>query len=382
MAKEKIILTGDRPTGRLHIGHYVGSLRRRVELQNSGEYDKIFIMIADAQALTDNADNPEKVRQNIIEVALDYLSVGLDPEKSNLFIQSQISELTELTFFYNNLVTVQRLQRNPTVKAEIQMRGFNDDASADNKAGIPVGFFCYPISQAADITAFKATTVPVGDDQLPMIEQTREIVRRFNTTYAPVLVEPSALLPEGESCMRLPGTDGKAKMSKSLGNCIYLSDTSETVREKIRGMYTDPGHLQVSDPGKVEGNTVFTYLDAFCKPEHFEKFASCFVGKKVSFSFASLDEMKAQYRAGGLGDVMCKNFLYEILEDTLAPIRERRHKFEQDIPYVYEVLRKGSDAAREVAAQTLAEVKRAMKINYFEPGILDELIAEQSEKYR
>ena len=382
MAEKKIILTGDRPTGRLHIGHYVGSLRRRVELQNSGEYDKIFIMIADAQALTDNADNPEKVRQNIIEVALDYLSAGLDPEKSNLFIQSQISELTELTFFYNNLVTVQRLQRNPTVKAEIQMRGFNDDSSADNKAGIPVGFFCYPISQAADITAFKATTVPVGDDQLPMIEQTREIVRRFNTTYAPVLVEPSALLPEGESCMRLPGTDGKAKMSKSLGNCIYLSDTSETVREKIRGMYTDPGHLQVSDPGKVEGNTVFTYLDAFCKPEHFEKFASCFVGKKVSFSFASLDEMKAQYRAGGLGDVMCKNFLYEILEDTLAPIRERRHKFEQDIPYVYEVLRKGSDAAREVAAQTLAEVKRAMKINYFEPGILDELIAEQSEKYR
>ena len=382
MAKGKIILTGDRPTGRLHIGHYVGSLRRRVELQNSGEYDKIFIMIADAQALTDNADNPEKVRQNIIEVALDYLSAGLDPEKSNLFIQSQISELTELTFFYNNLVTVQRLQRNPTVKQEIQLRGFNDDEAADNKAGIPVGFFCYPISQAADITAFKATTVPVGDDQLPMIEQTREIVRRFNATYAPVLVEPSALLPEGDACMRLPGTDGKAKMSKSLGNCIYLSDNSETVREKIRGMYTDPGHLQVSDPGKVEGNTVFTYLDAFCKPEHFEKFASCFVGKKVSFSFASLDEMKAQYRAGGLGDVMCKNFLYEVLEDTLAPIRERRHKFEQDIPYVYEVLRKGSEAAREVAAQTLAEVKRAMKINYFDPGVLDELIAEQSEKYR
>ena len=382
MAGKKIILTGDRPTGRLHIGHYVGSLRRRVELQNSGEYDKIFIMIADAQALTDNADNPEKVRQNIIEVALDYLSAGLDPEKSNLFIQSQISELTELTFFYNNLVTVQRLQRNPTVKQEIQLRGFNDDAAADNKAGIPVGFFCYPISQAADITAFKATTVPVGDDQLPMIEQTREIVRRFNTTYAPVLVEPSALLPEGDACMRLPGTDGKAKMSKSLGNCIYLSDDSETVREKIRGMYTDPGHLQVSDPGKVEGNTVFTYLDAFCKPKHFEKFASCFVGKKVSFSFASLEEMKDQYRAGGLGDVMCKNFLFEVLEDTLAPIRERRHKFEKDIPYVYEVLRRGSEAAREVAAQTLAEVKRAMKINYFEPGVLDALIAEQSEKYR
>ena len=382
MAKEKIILTGDRPTGRLHIGHYVGSLRRRVELQNSGEYDKIFIMIADAQALTDNADNPEKVRQNIIEVALDYLSAGLDPEKSNLFIQSQISELTELTFFYNNLVTVQRLQRNPTVKQEIQLRGFNDDETADNKAGIPVGFFCYPISQAADITAFKATTVPVGDDQLPMIEQTREIVRRFNSTYAPVLVEPSALLPEGDACMRLPGTDGKAKMSKSLGNCIYLSDDSETVREKIRGMYTDPGHLQVSDPGKVEGNTVFTYLDAFCKPEHFEKFSSCFVGKKVSFSFASLDEMKAQYRAGGRGDVMCKNFLYEVLEDTLAPIRERRAKFEKDIPYVYEILRKGSEAARKVAAQTLAEVKRAMKINYFDPGVLDALIAEQSEKYR
>ncbi|MBR5703266.1 MAG: tryptophan--tRNA ligase [Bacteroidales bacterium] len=382
MAGGKIILTGDRPTGRLHIGHYVGSLRRRVELQNSGEYDKIFIMIADAQALTDNADNPEKVRQNIIEVALDYLSAGLDPAKSNLFIQSQISELTELTFFYNNLVTVQRLQRNPTVKQEIQLRGFNDDEAADNKAGIPVGFFCYPISQAADITAFKATTVPVGDDQLPMIEQTREIVRRFNATYAPVLVEPSALLPEGDACMRLPGTDGKAKMSKSLGNCIYLSDDSETVREKIRGMYTDPGHLQVSDPGKVEGNTVFTYLDAFCKPEHFEKFASCFVGKKVSFSFGSLDEMKDQYRAGGLGDVMCKNFLFEVLEDTLAPIRERRHKFEKDIPYVYEVLRRGSEAAREVAAQTLAEVKRAMKINYFEPGVLDTLIAEQSEKYR
>ena len=382
MAKEKIILTGDRPTGRLHIGHYVGSLRRRVELQNSGEFDKIFIMIADAQALTDNADNPEKVRQNIIEVALDYLSVGLDPEKSNLFIQSQISELTELTFFYNNLVTVQRLQRNPTVKAEIQMRGFNDDNAADNKAGIPVGFFCYPISQAADITAFNATVVPVGEDQEPMIEQTREIVRKFNSTYAPVLVEPEILLPDNASCLRLPGTDGKAKMSKSLGNCIYLSDDSETIREKVRGMYTDPGHLQVSDPGKVEGNTVFTYLDAFCKPEHFEKFASCFVGKKVSFSFASLDEMKAQYMAGGLGDVMCKNFLYAVLEDTLAPIRERRHRFEQDIPYVYEVLRRGTEAARAVASQTLAAVKRAMKINYFDPGVLDELVAEQSEKYR
>ncbi len=382
MAKEKIILTGDRPTGRLHIGHYVGSLRRRVELQDSGEFDKIFIMIADAQALTDNADNPEKVRQNIIEVALDYLSVGLDPEKSNLFIQSQISELTELTFFYNNLVTVQRLQRNPTVKAEMALRGFNDSEGAENKAGTPVGFFCYPISQAADITAFKATVVPVGEDQEPMIEQTREIVRKFNSTYAPVLVEPEILLPDNASCMRLPGTDGKAKMSKSLGNCIYLSDDSQTVREKVRGMYTDPGHLQVSDPGKVEGNTVFTYLDAFCRPEHFDKFASCFVGKKSSFEFHSLDEMKAQYRAGGLGDVMCKNFLFAVLEDTLAPIRERRAKFEKDIPYVYEVLRKGTEAAREVASRTLADVKRAMKINYFDPGVLDALIAEQSEKYR
>ena len=382
MAKEKIILTGDRPTGRLHIGHYVGSLRRRVELQDSGLFDKIFIMIADAQALTDNADNPEKVRQNIIEVALDYLSVGLDPEKSNLFIQSQISELTELTFFYNNLVTVQRLQRNPTVKAEMALRGFNDSEGAENKAGTPVGFFCYPISQAADITAFKATVVPVGEDQEPMIEQTREIVRKFNSTYAPVLVEPEILLPDNASCMRLPGTDGKAKMSKSLGNCIYLSDDSQTVREKVRGMYTDPGHLQVSDPGKVEGNTVFTYLDAFCKPEHFDKFASCFVGKKVSFSFASLDEMKDQYRAGGLGDVMCKNFLFAVLDDTLAPIRERRARFEKDIPYVYEVLRKGTEAAREVASQTLADVKKAMKINYFDPGVLDALIAEQSEKYR
>ncbi|MBO4426998.1 MAG: tryptophan--tRNA ligase [Bacteroidales bacterium] len=382
MADKKIILTGDRPTGRLHIGHYVGSLRRRVELQDSGEFDEIFIMIADAQALTDNADNPEKVRQNIIEVALDYLSAGLDPAKSHLFIQSQVSELTELTFFYNNLVTVQRLQRNPTVKAEIQMRGFNDKEGEDNKAGIPVGFFCYPISQAADITAFKATVVPVGEDQLPMIEQTREIVRKFNSTYAPVLVEPSALLPGDAASLRLPGTDGRAKMSKSLGNCIYLSDDTETVREKIRGMYTDPGHLQVSDPGKVEGNPVFTYLDAFCKPEHFDKFGSCFVGKKVSFEFHSLDEVKAQYRAGGLGDVMVKNFLFAVLEDTLAPIRERRHRFEQDIPAVYEILRQGTEAARKVAARTLAEVKAAMKINYFDPGVLDALIASQADKYR
>jgi len=378
----KIILTGDRPTGRLHIGHYVGSLRRRVELQNSGAFDKIFIMIADAQALTDNADNPEKVRQNIIEVALDYLSCGLDPEKSTLFIQSQVSELTELTFFYMNLVTVQRVQRNPTVKQEIQMRGFNDSDAADNKAGTPVGFFCYPISQAADITAFKATTVPVGEDQEPMIEQTREIVRKFNATYGEVLVEPEILLPDNAACLRLPGTDGKAKMSKSLGNCIYLSDSAEEVAAKVRGMYTDPGHLQVSDPGKVEGNTVFTYLDAFCKPEHFDRFGDCFHGKKVSFDFYSLDEVKAQYRAGGLGDVMVKNFLNAVLNDTLEPIRTRRKALEQDIPYVYEVLRKGSEVARAAAADTLADVKRAMKINYFDEDVLAALIAGQTEKYK
>ena len=377
----KIILTGDRPTGRLHIGHYVGSLRRRVELQNSGEYDKIFIMIADAQALTDNADNPEKVRQNIIEVALDYLSAGLDPEKSTLFIQSQVSELTELTFFYMNLVTVQRLQRNPTVKQEIQLRGFSDTGE-DNKAGTPVGFFCYPISQAADITAFKATTVPVGEDQAPMLEQTREIVHKFNTVYGPTLVMPDILLPENAACMRLPGTDGKAKMSKSLGNCIYLSDSAEEVRAKVRSMYTDPGHLQVSDPGKVEGNTVFTYLDAFCKPEHFDKFASCFVGRKASFEFHSLDEVKDQYRKGGLGDVMIKNFLNEVLNDTLEPIRQRRKELEQNIPYVYEVLRKGSEVARAAAAETLADVKRSMRINYFDPGVLEALIEEQKAKYQ
>ena len=378
----KIILTGDRPTGRLHIGHYVGSLRRRVELQNSGEFDKIFIMIADAQALTDNADNPEKVRQNIIEVALDYLACGLDPEKSTLFIQSQVSELTELDFFYQNLVTVQRLQRNPTVKQEMQLRGFTESSDgADNKAGTPVGFFCYPISQAADITAFKATTVPVGEDQEPMIEQTREIVRKFNSTYGPALVEPNILLPDNAACLRLPGTDGKAKMSKSLGNCIYLSDSPEEIAKKVKGMFTDPGHLQVSDPGKVEGNTVFTYLDAFCKPEHFDKFASCFVGRKASFEFHSLDEVKAQYRAGGLGDMMIKNFLNEVLQDTLGPIRERRAQFEKNIPYVYEVLRKGSEEARRVAAQTLADVKKAMRINYFDEGVLDELIKEQTAKY-
>ncbi len=379
----KIILTGDRPTGRLHIGHYVGSLRRRVELQNSGEFDKIFVMIADAQALTDNADNPEKVRQNIIEVALDYLSAGLDPEKTNIFIQSQVSELTELCFFYMNLVTVQRLQRNPTVKAEIQMRGFSEsNDGSDNKAGTPVGFFCYPISQAADITAFKATCVPVGEDQEPMIEQTREIVRKFNSTYGPALVEPQILLPENAACLRLPGTDGKAKMSKSLGNCIYLSDSAEEVWAKVKSMYTDPGHLQVSDPGKVEGNTVFTYLDAFCRPEHFEMFGDCFHGKKVSFDFKSLDEVKAQYRAGGLGDMMIKNFLNAVLNDTLEPIRKRRAELEQNLPYVYEVLRKGSEVARAEAADTLAAVKRQMRINYFDEGVLDELIKEQSEKFK
>ncbi len=378
----KIILTGDRPTGRLHIGHYVGSLRRRVELQDSGAFDKIFIMIADAQALTDNADNPEKVRQNIIEVALDYMSAGLDPEKCVLFIQSQVSELTELTFFYNNLVTVQRLQRNPTVKAEIQMRGFNDSEDADNKAGTPVGFFCYPISQAADITAFKATTVPVGEDQAPMIEQTREIVRKFNSVYGPTLVEPEILLPDNAACLRLPGTDGKAKMSKSLGNCIYLSDSAEEVNAKVKGMYTDPLHLQVSDPGHIEGNTVFTYLDAFCRDAHFAKFGDCFHGKKVSFDFKNLDEVKRQYQAGGLGDMMLKNFLAAVLNDTLEPIRTRRHELEKDIPYVYEVLRKGSEEARAVAAQTLSDVKRAMRINYFDAGVLDELIREQSEKYK
>lgn len=379
----KIILTGDRPTGRLHIGHYVGSLRRRVELQNSGLFDKIFIMIADAQALTDNADNPDKVRQNILEVALDYMAAGLDPSKSTLFIQSQISELTELTFFYMNLVTVQRLQRNPTVKQEMAMRGFSDSTEGtDNKVGMPVGFFCYPISQAADITAFKATTVPAGEDQEPMIEQTREIVRKFNSVYSPVLVEPEILLPDTDACRRLPGTDGRAKMSKSLGNCIYLSDSADTVWTKVKGMYTDPGHLQVSDPGKVEGNTVFTYLDAFCRPEHFSMFGDCFHGKKQSFDFASLDEVKAQYRAGGLGDMMIKNFLNAVLNDTLEPIRTRRAELEKDIPYVCEVLRKGSEVAREVAAQTLADVKKAMRINYFDADVLASLTQEQTEKYK
>ena len=359
---EKIILTVDRPTGRLHIGHYVGSLRRRVQLQNSGEFDKIFIMIADAQALTDNFDNPEKIRQNIIEVALDYLSAGLDPAKSTLFVQSQIPELTELTFFYSNLVTVSRLQRNPTVKNEIKLRNF--------EASIPVGFFTYPISQAADITAFKATTVPVGEDQLPMIEQTREIVRKFNSIYDEVLVEPDVLLPENEACCRLPGTDGGQKMSKSLGNCIYLADSEADVKKKVMSMYTDPTHIQVSDPGHLEGNTVFTYLDAFSKPEHFEEYLP---------EYANLDELKAHYTRGGLGDVKIKKFLNNIMQEELAPIRARRAEFEKDIPAVYEILKNGSEVARERAAQTMAEVKRAMKINYFEDA---ELIKSQSEKYK
>ncbi len=355
----KIILTGDRPTGRLHIGHYVGSLKRRVELQNSGEYDKIFIMIADAQALTDNADNPEKVRQNIIEVALDYLSVGLDPSKSTLFIQSQISELTELTFYYSNLVTVSRLQRNPTVKAEIQMRGF--------ETSIPVGFFTYPISQAADITAFKATTVPVGEDQLPMLEQTKEIVRSFNRIYGDTLVEPEILLPDNKACLRLPGIDGKAKMSKSLGNCIYLAESEADVKEKImRNMFTDPNHIRVEDPGQIEGNMVFTYLDAFCKPEHFAEYLP---------DYADLDELKAHYRRGGLGDVKVKKFLINVMNEELNPIRARRKEYEKDIAYVYEVLRKGSEAAREVAAKTLDDVKNSMKINYFaDQALIDEHI--------
>ena len=368
----KIILTGDRPTGKLHLGHYVGSLRRRVELQNSGAFEKIFIMIADAQALTDNADNPEKVRQNIIEVALDYLACGLDPDRSTLFIQSQVPELCELSFYYMNLVTVARLQRNPTVKTEIQLRGFaENNAEGDvQRPGIPVGFFTYPISQASDITAFRATTVPVGEDQEPMIEQTREIVHKFNTVYGLTLVEPEILLPENAACLRLPGTDGKAKMSKSLGNCIYLSDTAEEVRKKVMGMYTDPNHLRVEDPGKVEGNTVFTYLDAFCRPEHFAAYLP---------EYASLDELKAHYRRGGLGDVKVKKFLIAVLNETLDPIRERRHCYEQRIEWVYDVLRKGSERARAEAARTLHDVREAMRINYFDDA---ELISTQAEQYR
>lgn len=361
MGKEKIILTADRPTGKLHIGHYVGSLKRRVELQNSNLYDKIFIMIADAQALTDNAENPEKVRQNIIEVALDYLACGIDPTKSTIFIQSQIPELCELAFYYMNLVTVSRLQRNPTVKTEIQMRNFT--------TSIPVGFFTYPISQASDITAFKATTVPVGEDQEPMLEQTREIVRKFNAVYGETLIEPEILLPDNSACLRLPGTDGKAKMSKSLNNCIYLSESADDLQKKIMGMFTDPGHLRVQDPGKIEGNTVFTYLDAFCKPEHFEKYLP---------DYPNLDELKAHYQRGGLGDVKVKRFLNAIMQEELEPIRSRRKEFEKDIPAIYNILKKGSEVAREAAADTLSDVRKAMKINYFDD---DELIAEQSKKF-
>lgn len=370
----KIILTGDRPTGRLHVGHYVGSLRRRVELQNSGEFDKIYIMIADAQALTDNADNPEKIRQNLIEVALDYLACGIDPSKCTIFVQSQVPELCELAFYYMNLVTVQRLQRNPTVKAEIQMRGFSyndtEDTANQNKKGTPVGFFTYPISQASDITAFRATTVPAGEDQEPMVEQTREIVRKFNSTYGETLVEPEILLPTNAACLRLPGTDGKAKMSKSLGNCIYLSDTEEDVRKSIMSMFTDPDHLRVEDPGKVEGNTVFTYLDAFCRPEHFASYLP---------DYANLDELKAHYRRGGLGDVKVKKFLNAILQEELKPIRERRQKFAQDIPAVYDMLKKGCEEARKAAASTLEDVRKAMQINYFDDS---ELIAAQSLRFK
>ena len=357
----KIILTGDRPTGRLHVGHYVGSLKKRVELQNSGQFDEIYIMIADAQALTDNADNPEKVRQNIIEVALDYLACGLDPAKSTLFIQSQVPELCEMTFYYMDLVTVSRLQRNPTVKTEIQMRNF--------ETSIPVGFFTYPISQAADITAFKATTVPVGEDQLPMIEQTREIVRSFNRIYGEALVEPDVLLPDNKACLRLPGIDGKAKMSKSLNNCIYLSDTEDEVKKKIMSMFTDPNHLRVEDPGCVEGKPVFIYLDAFCRDEHFEKFWP---------EYKNLDEVKAHYMRGGLGDVKVKRFLNNVIQSELEPIRARRKEYEKNIPEVYRILQEGSIRAEKVAAQTLADVKAAMRINYFDD---QELIQSQAERF-
>ncbi len=358
----KIMLTGDRPTGRLHVGHYVGSLKRRVELQESGGFDDIFIMIADAQALTDNADNPEKVRQNIIEVALDYLACGLDPEKSTLLIQSQVPELCELSFYYMNLVTVSRLQRNPTVKSEIQMRNF--------EASIPVGFFTYPISQAADITAFKATTVPVGEDQLPMLEQTKEIVRKFNSVYGETLVEPDILLPDNQACLRLPGTDGKAKMSKSLNNCIYLSDEPDEIKQKVFSMFTDPNHIRIEDPGKLEGNTVFTYLDAFCRPEYFPEFLP---------DYSNLDELKAHYKRGGLGDMKVKRFLNAVLQAELEPIRKRRKEYQKDIPYVYEILRKGSEKAEQRAAETLLDVKAAMKINYFDDV---ELINSQAERFQ
>ena len=359
---KKIILTGDRPTGRLHIGHYVGSLRRRVELQNSNDFDDIFIMIADAQALTDNFDNPDKVRNNIIEVALDYLSVGLDPKKVSLFIQSQITELTELTFYYMNLVTLSRLERNPTVKSEIAMRSFENS--------IPVGFLTYPISQAADITAFKATHVPVGEDQEPMIEQTREIVRKFNSIYGEVLVEPKIILPDNEACLRLPGTDGKAKMSKSLNNCIYLSDSKDEVNKKVMSMFTDPDHIKIEDPGKVEGNTVFTYLDAFANDEHFAKYLP---------DYKNLDELKDHYRRGGLGDVKIKRFLSNVMEETLAPIREKRAEYEKDIIGVYQILQEGTAKARSVAENTLKEVKDAMKLNYFAD---EELIRKQDQDFK
>ena len=371
----KIILTGDRPTGRLHIGHYVGSLRRRVELQNSGEFDKIYIMIADAQALTDNADNPEKIRQNVIEVALDYLACGIDPAKTTIFIQSAVPELTELAFYYMNLVTVSRLQRNPTVKTEIQMRNF--------ETSIPVGFFTYPISQASDITAFKATTVPAGEDQKPMIEQTVEIVRRFNNVYGETLVEPQILLPNIAACLRLPGTDGKAKMSKSLGNCIYLSDAPKELKKKVNSMFTDPLHLNIEDPGHLQGtytdeegnehqyqNTVFVYLDAFCQESDFEKFLP---------DYKNLDEMKAHYCRGGLGDGTCKKFLLNVLNDRLEPVRQRRAEYEKDIPAVYAMLKKGCEVARAAAAETLNDVRKAMKINYFED---EELIAEQARRFK
>ena len=358
---KKIMLTGDRPTGKLHVGHYVGSLKRRVELQNTGDFDDIFIMIADAQALTDNADNPEKIRQNIIEVALDYLACGLDPAKSTLFIQSQIPELCELSFYYMNLVTVSRLQRNPTVKSEIQMRNF--------EASIPVGFFTYPISQEADITAFKATTVPVGEDQMPMLEQTKEIVHKFNSVYGETLVDPKILLPENEACLRLPGIDGKAKMSKSLGNCIYLSEESDEIKKKVFSMFTDPNHIRIEDPGSLEGNTVFTYLDAFCRPEYFPEFLP---------EYKNLDELKEHYQRGGLGDMKVKRFLNNVLQAELEPIRNRRKEWQKDIPAVYEILKAGSEKAEAVAAQTLKEVKAAMKINYFEDQAL---IASQIEKF-
>ena len=359
----KIILTGDRPTGKLHLGHYVGSLRRRVQLQNEGDYERMFVFMADVQALTDNADNPEKIRQNIVEVALDYLSAGLDPDKCTLYIQSCIPELSELTTYLMNIVSVSRVQRNPTVKTEVKMRGFENNS-------IPLGFFCYPVSQAADIAAFKATTVPAGEDQAPMIELTRELVSRFNQTYAPVLVEPSLMLPENAAQRRLPGTDGKEKMSKSLGNCIYLSDDAKTVEQKVKSMYTDPTHLNVSDPGHVEGNAVFTYLDAFATNQDFADFWP---------EFKTLDELKAAYTHGGIGDMKCKKMLMQVINRMLNPIRQRRHEYEKDIPEIFNILHRGSEAAREAAAQTMDEVRNAMRINYFSDA---GLIKEQSEKYR